>query len=437
MRTLLRTSLSIVVTVAGVLAGCGSGSGNKSTDSDSGGGGGSGSGGSSSGVGGSSGLGSGSSSGSGSGSSSWSSSGTASEGGTSNGGGDGGIPTKAGNPNGSCTAGVPTAGQLADVSNPTVVGTGTAASCTFSALKTAVTAGGIITFDCGSAPVTIAVTATLNVPTTKNTVIDGGNTITLDGGSAVQILNFNSPNFQANENGLTLQRITLVNGKTTPTQAIPKAPAPCSQGWDDGEGGALYMRDGNLTVIDSIFTNNQAAPLGPDTGGGAIYMLGSKHGALIVGSTFTNNAASNAGAVGGLFSELDVYNSLFTGNKAIGNGANNNDATMCSAMNNGQNEIGSGGNGGALYSDGNSVNIVVCGDEIEDNAAGVKAFGGGIFFTSDNMAGTLTITDTTMTGNTGGSWTNVSTGSVTNVGTAVGVNAKSITVTNSTIQGVP
>ena len=43
------------------------------------------------------------------------------------------------------------------------------------------------------------------------------------------------------------------------------------------------MRDGNLTVIDSIFTGNQAAPLGPDTGGGAIYVLGSKHGIVIAG----------------------------------------------------------------------------------------------------------------------------------------------------------
>jgi hypothetical protein len=112
---------------------------------------------------------------------------------------------------------------------------------------------------------------------------------------------------------LTLQRIALVNAKSTPAQAIPAAPAPCSQGWDDGQGGALYMRDGNLTVIDAIFTNNHAAPLGPDTGGGAIYLLGSKNGALIVGSTFTNNAASNAGAVGGLFAQLSIYNSLLRG----------------------------------------------------------------------------------------------------------------------------
>jgi hypothetical protein len=253
----------------------------------------------------------------------------------------------------------------------------------------------------------------------------------------VQILSFNSPGWMTNTYGLTLQHLTLTNGKTTPTQAIPVAPAPCSQGWDDGQGGALYMRDGNLTVIDCFFTNNQAALLGPDTGGGAIYLQGCKTGALIVSSTFTGNKGANAGAVGGLYAELDVYDSLFTGNAAVGNGANNNDPSKCSAMNNGQNEVGSGGNGGALYSDGNSKNIFLCGDAIETNAAGTGAFGGGLFFTSDNMMGTLTIADTTMTGNTGGSWTNVTTGSVKNVGTAVGVNALSITVTNSTLQGYP
>ena len=349
-----------------------------------------------------------------------------------------GAITSAGNPNGSCGAGVPARGQPADISNPTtVVGTGSEASCTFAKLQAAATLGGVITFNCGSVVVTIPVTATLSLPTNKNTVIDGGNKITLDGQNAVQILRFDSANFQANTNGLTLQHITLINGKTTPTQAIPTAPTPCSQGWDDGEGGALYMRDGNLTVIDSIFTNNQAAPLGPDTGGGAIYILGSKNGVLIVGSTFSNNAASNAGAVGCLFSELDVYNSLFTNNTATGNGANSDDATKCSVINNGQNEVGSGGNGGALYSDGNSVNITLCGDAILNNSAGQGAFGGGLFFTSNNMQGTLSIADTTMTGNTGGHWTVVSTGSVTNVGDAVGTNAKSITVTNSTLQGMP
>jgi hypothetical protein len=350
---------------------------------------------------------------------------------------DGGT-VSAGNPYGSCGSGIPARGQPVDTSTPaTKIGTGSPDTCDFAQLQAAATKGGIITFDCGASPYTFAVTATLNLPTNKNTVIDGGNKITLDGGGAVQILRFDSADFQKNTNGLTLQHITVINGKTTPTEVIPTAPAPCSQGYNDGEGGALYMRDGNLTVIDSIFMNNQGAPLGPDTGGGAIYVLGSKNGVLIVGSTFTGNSASNAGAVGCLFSELDVYNSLFQNNQAIGHDANNDDATKCSAINNDQNEIGSGGNGGALYSDGNSVNITLCGDAILNNAAGVNAFGGGLFFTSNNFGGTLSIADTTMTGNTGGHWTQVSGGSVTNAGTAVGTNAKSITITNSTIQGVP
>jgi hypothetical protein len=365
---------------------------------------------------------------------------------------DGGTFT-AGNPDGSCKAGVPAGGNPADVSTPTtVVGTGTAASCTFAALNTAATTGGIITFNCGAGATTINVTATLNVPITKDTVIDGGGKITLDGGGSVQIMTFNGTDWQTNEHRLTLQHIALINGKiagSMPIHSPPPEPA-CSQGFDKGEGGAVYVNDGNLTVIDSIFANNEAGSPGPDIGGGAIRMLGSKHGALIVSSTFSGNHASNGGGVGCLFSELDIYNSLFTGNNATGHDANNaGTVTDCSQMNAGQYELGSGGNGGAFYSDGAQQvppavatpgpisNIVLCGDKIVDNNAGTKAFGGGIFFTSNDYSGSLSITDTTMTGNTGGSWTNVQTGSTNNAGSAVGTNTKSLTIVNSTLQGVP
>jgi len=362
--------------------------------------------------------------------------GSGGSGGPGSGGSGGAPPWNAGNPNGSCSGGIPTKLQSVTISQPDrIVGSGTAASCTFAALQAAVTAGGLIAFNCGADPVTIPVTATLTVPSNKNTVIDGNRKITLDGGGAVQIMRFVSGNFQANDFGLTLQHIAMVNGKSTPTEMIPTAPAPCSQGYNDGQGGALYMRDGYLVVVDSIFTNNQAAPLGPDTGGGAIYVQGSKGGVWIGGSTFTNNQASNAGAVGGLFSALNIYNSLFTGNHAIGHDANNNDPTMCSAMNNGQNEIGSGGNGGAIYSDGNDVNVLLCGDAVLNNVAGVKAFGGGLFFTSNNFGGSLSITDTTMTGNTGGHWTQIPNGTA-NAGTAVGTNCKSVTILTSVIQGL-
>ena len=302
-----------------------------------------------------------------------------------------------------CTQPLPAEAKLVNTSSPkSVVGTGTAASCTHAALSAAIAQGGIITFNCGAAPVTISVSATLNVPTNQDTVIDGGNLVTLDGGGSVRILRWNSPGWMTNTHVLTLQRLSFINGKATPTQAIPVCPSPCSQGWTDGQGGAVFMRDGELRVIDSTFTGNQAAALGPDTGGGAIYVFGGQP-LTISGCVFKNNQASNAGAVGTLFAEDNIYNSLFDGNKAVGNGANNVDPSQCSCSSSGQ--IGSGGNGGAIYSDGVGLDVNICGTTITNNTA--NEFGAAIFFTSNDPGnkGTLNIRDSTLSNNTGnGIW---------------------------------
>jgi hypothetical protein len=179
---------------------------------------------------------------------------------------------------------------------------------------------------------------------------------------------------------------------------IPVRPEPCSQGYNDGQGGALLMRDGSLRAIDVVFENNHAAELGPDTGGGALYLLGCKP-AYVVSCTFTGNTASNAGAMGSLFTTDFIYDSLFENNGAVGHGANNNDASMCQYINNDQNEVGSGGNGGAIYSDGVGMDINICGTQVRNNKAG--AFGAAVFFTSndDSMKGTLNIRDSRMSGN--------------------------------------
>lgn len=318
---------------------------------------------------------------------------------------DGTLPP-AGNPDGSCSQALPAAALPADTSRPTtVVGTGTPASCTFAALAAAVARGGVITFDCGASPHTIPVTSTLRLPTDRSTVIDGGGRITLDGGNAVRILEWYSGNWQVNTNVLTLQHLAIVNGRATPTQQIPTGrPPPCSQGWNDGQGGALFMRDGVLRAVDVTFANNQAALLGPDTGGGAVYLLGTRP-ATIARCSFLNNRASNAGGLGGLFATLDVYDSLFDGNEATGYGANNDDASKCAYLNAGQHQTGSGGNGGALYSDGVAMNVTVCGVQIRNNRAGEDAFGGAIFFTSNDPSrkGTLSIRDSLFHGNTAGS----------------------------------
>jgi hypothetical protein len=300
---------------------------------------------------------------------------------------------KAGNPDGKCSQALPAQAKAVDSSHPTtVVGTGDAGSCSFDALKAAIAKAGVITFDCGSAPVTISVTSTLDIPTTKDSVIDGANKITLDGGNAVRILRWNSADWQKNTHTLTLQHLVLAHGKATGTDRIPMHPEPCSQGFNDGQGGALLMRDGSLRAIDVTFTENQAAELGPDTGGGALYLLGSQP-AYIASCSFTNNKASNAGAMGSLFTTDFIYDSLFDGNAAIGHGANNDDASMCMYMNAGQHEVGSGGNGGAVYSDGVAMDVTICGTQIRNNTAG--AFGAAVFFTSNDqsMKGTLTVRD--------------------------------------------
>jgi hypothetical protein len=295
-----------------------------------------------------------------------------------------------------------------------VVGTGTPASCTFAALATAVSAGGTVTFDCGPGLVTIPVTATLTPPTSNayanqpplQIVIDGGGKITLDGQNAVRLLSWvHSGSWRVNQDTLTLQHLRLINGKTSPVDAIPPcgpdggiSNALCSTGFDDGEGGALYMVDGNLRIIDCTFENNQAALLGPDTGGGAIYLTATASPSYIAQSTFQGNTASNAGAVGMLWAGAFVFNSLFVGNSAVGTGANDDDASECTCINNGQNEVGSGGNGGALYKDGaDGVALTLCGDQIRGNSA--TEFGAAVFLTADGSNAQLIIDDSLITDN--------------------------------------
>jgi hypothetical protein len=295
-----------------------------------------------------------------------------------------------------------------DTSHPTTtVGTGTASSCTYQALSNAVKNGGIITFNCGPNPVTIAVTATLKPPVSSGStpvhiVIDGGNKITLDGGGSVQIISWVHNTWRTSQDTLTLQHIQLNNGKATGTTQIPACTmtpnAQCSTGYTDGQGGAVYMADGSLRVIDSIFTGNQAAKLGPDTGGGALYLFGSGTLSYVAHSTFKNNTASNAGAIGMLWVGANIYNSLFDGNSAVGTGANGVDATQCACNDGNGNQTGSGGNGGAIYKDGgDGVNLTLCGDLVQNNSA--NEFGAAAFLTADGSAAKLVIDDSVVKNN--------------------------------------
>jgi hypothetical protein len=278
-----------------------------------------------------------------------------------------------------------------DTTNPTtVVGTGSG-TCTETELAAAVATGGIITFNCGT-NATIPITTTLKLRTDVDTIIDGGSKVTLDGGSTTQIMNFTHDNYRVNTIQLTLMNITLAHGKISGTMPYAKANPPCSQGYYDGYGGALFVQDGEVLIINTVFDGNQAEELGPDVGGGAVSIQGVLK-ATIIGSTFANGIASNGGGIESLNSDFDVYNSTFSNNIATGNGANSNDPSKCSVVaTNGQNQVGSGGNAGAVAIDGGSDGThTFCGVTFSNNTAGAQALAGALGRTPDNAVQTTVI----------------------------------------------
>ena len=75
-------------------------------------------------------------------------------------------------------------------------------------------------------------------------------------------------------------------------------------------------------------------------------------------------------------------------------------------MGNGGNPAGSGtpggGSGGAIYNDGNTMTLSLCGSRIEYNE--VNAHGRAIFFVTNDHSGNIRIDRCVITNNIGGSW---------------------------------
>jgi len=299
-----------------------------------------------------------------------------------------------GNPEGQCD--VPAEAQAEDTSAPTtVVGQGTAASCTSKAFVDAVAAGGVITFDCGPDPVTITLTETAKIFNDKGPkiVIDGGDKVTLSGGGKVRILYQNTcdePQVWTTSHcddqdhpQLTVQHLTFVNGNARGEK-------------DPDGGGAIFVRGGRLKVVRSRFFNNVVDDTGPDVGGAAVRAFDQSEDKpiYVVQSTFGGkdgfgNAGSNGGGLSSIGVSYTVLNSLFSHNEAIGNGANP-----------AQSGTPGGGSGGAIYCDGNTFTLTLCGVKMTDNTA--NEGGGAIFFVSNDLSGTLVIKDSVLSNNPSG-----------------------------------
>jgi len=266
---------------------------------------------------------------------------------------------------------------MADTSHPTtVIGKGAADGCNEDALRSALSTGGVISFDCGAAPVTISVSKTLQVPIDKDTTLDGNDLIVLDGGGTTQILRASSSNFRANDHVLTLQRLVMTRGHDQGSGFKARdGDKTCAWGYKSGGGGALNVRDLNVHIWGVTFTDNHGPELGPDVAGGALYITGTKK-LIIASRTFTKNRAAKGGAIGILQTSTEIYNSVFENNQATGMLANFSNDTGCPTFN-GDEQGGAGGLGGAYYADGQDPGDTFCGVRMADNTSG--DLGGALF----------------------------------------------------------
>jgi hypothetical protein len=302
----------------------------------------------------------------------------------------------AGNPDGNSP--VPLEAGPEDISSPDhIIGVGTPESCTADAFVNAVAKGGKIIFNCGPEPVTI----TLNKPAkvfndaNPDIVIDGGGLVTLSGGGRNRILYMNTcdqdqhwtTSHCQNQDSprLTVQNITFADGNSrTETEY-------------DG-GGAIWVRGGRFKAVNCRFFNNTCDSLGPDVGGAAIRVFSQYNNlpVYIVNCTFGGapgygNFGSNGGGISSIGVSWTIINSLFSYNRAIGNGGNPAESATPG-----------GGSGGAIYNDGNTMTLTILGTLIEKNR--VNAYGSAIFFVTNDHTGDIRIDNSIIRNNAGGSW---------------------------------
>jgi len=309
---------------------------------------------------------------------------------------------------GSSTAGatgavcaIPAAAAAADVSHQTtVVGDGTAPSCTAAKIVAAVAAGGVVTFSCGAAPLTIVVPEIeiINdggITKDGSVTIDGGGKITLSGGGKNRIL-------RQNPCDQTLHYTTThCNNQDTPHLVLQNLALTAGAGAADEVtkggllgGGAVFVGGGTFKAVSLTVTNshqtNAAGQLVQDLAGGAIYTVNlSTTGGptFVVGSTFEDNSAINGGALGSIGTSWTILNTVFKNNAAMGHGENP-----------ARSGTQGGGLGGAIYNDGNGFTLTICGSRLENGQAN-ELGSGAICQVADDLKGALVIDRSTFTGN--------------------------------------
>lgn len=415
-----------------------------------------------------------------------------------------------------------------------VVGAGTATSCTEAALRAALVGGGTITFSCGGpATIPVTVLFEIAADTTLDggglITLDGGGAtrlfyvnkwerrngtvfelrgITLANGlasgsldpqyggciyarrSVTRLVSVTLRGCRAPEGGGGLYlyggAAMIAGGSVAESGAkhgggihailggsLTVTGATFSANRARGDGGAIYVGDSPLEVRDSTFTGNVAEGLTgePFAGlGGAIYTNLAGAVAIVAGSTFTANQASesggaifadydtattitrstfrdntslpaipsasgNGGAIGTARSATLIAESELHGNRAIGGGAifNGEQSPMTISRSIIAGNIGEGGGGGIFNGNGGGA-LAIVETLVADNVAGTPASddkqGGGLV---SYRGGTVTVERSTFSGNRA-IGTNAAGGGIFVDGTQLTVTASTLTG-NSAVRG--
>lgn len=209
------------------------------------------------------------------------------------------------------------AGLALPLSATTVVGTGTAASCTEASLDAAIgeanATSGIVSFNCGAAPHTLVVTTEKALA--SGVIVDGGGKITLSGGNTTRIFTL----FQGA--AVALKDLELIRGSASHggcllAHSSPEEPAQLSLTRVQFEtckavnfGGAIAATQAHLQIAASRFAFNQAT----SGGGGAISLNG---GSLLARDTdlVFNDTFDQGGALQLWFASVQIEGGLFFGN---------------------------------------------------------------------------------------------------------------------------
>ena len=197
--------------------------------------------------------------------------------------------------------------------------------------------------------------STITLTSGQLSIVNNGS-LTINGGGKVTISGNNTSRVFVAQSGadLTLDGLTISDGSAI-------------------YGGGARNNGGALTITNSTFSHNTAQGV---SGGGAVF---NNSGTLIVSrSTFTNNTALGpGGAIAINTGDATIVNSTFSGNTA--------------------DDGSGGGSGGAIYVD-DSASLLLINSTVSANYA--RSHGNGLYL---NSTSTVTIQNSIIANNTGGS----------------------------------